>query len=143
MQDTIGKVAKLLGNDLAKAEEEFSEHLQTYRVYFKDLRTREEKFSALKKSKDNLQSKIDATDKKLSKLNPEHKDIPNLTNKLMELRNEMAGLEHSVTIEDAAITDYRRQRARAAMAYKVSPGLCSTEAPHDLLEVRSPDLLII
>lgn len=119
-QDTIGKVAKLLENELGKAEEEFGEHLQTYRMYFKSLRTREEKFSTLKKNKESLRSKIEATDKKLQKMNPESKDLQSVSSKLSELKSEMIGMEHSVQNEEAAIGDYRRQCARSAVMHKVS-----------------------
>jgi len=53
-------------------------------------------------------------------MNPEHKDLPNLTNKLSDLRNEMSGMEQAVVKEDAAIGDFRRQTAKSAMSHKVS-----------------------
>lgn len=118
-QDALGKVAKLLGNDLVKADEEFAEHLQTFRTYFKSLRTREEKFSTMKKNKDSLQNKIDNADKKISKMNPEHKDLPGLKIKLAELMNEMEGMDRTVVNEDAALADFRRQTARTAVSHKV------------------------
>lgn len=120
LQDTLGKVAKLLANDLAKAEEEYADHLANFRMYFKQLRTREGKFSQLKKNKDTLQGKIDAAEKKLAKMSPEHKDLATWTQKLSDLRNEMLGMENSVVNEEAAIGDYRRQTARSAVSHQVS-----------------------
>jgi DNA repair ATPase RecN len=119
-QDTLGKVTKLLANDLAKAEEEYADHLSNFRMYFKQLRTREERFSQLKKNKDSLQGKIDAAEKKLAKMSPEHKDLATLSQKLADLRNEMVGMEHSVMNEEAAIGDNRRQTARSAVTHQVS-----------------------
>lgn len=116
----MGKVAKLLANDLAKAEEEYAEHLSNFRMYFKQLRTREERFSQLKKNKETLQGKIDSAEKKLAKMSPEHKDLATWTQKLSELRNEMVGMDNSVINEEAAIGDYRRQTARSAVAHQVS-----------------------
>lgn len=124
IQDTLGKVAKLLANDLAKAEEEYADHLANFRMYFKQLRTREEKFSQLKKNKDTLQGKIDSAEKKLSKMNPEHKDLATLTQKLSDLRSEMVSMDNAVISEDAAIGDYRRQTARSAVAHQVCFVLC-------------------
>lgn len=120
-------MAKLLGNDLARAEEEYADHVNSYRLYFKGLREREEKFSALKKNKNSLQGKIDSAEKKLAKMNPENKDLPNLTQKLHDLKSEMVGMEHSVINEDAAIADHRRHTARSAMAHKVN-GLQRSQA---------------
>jgi DNA repair ATPase RecN len=119
LQDTLGKVAKLLGNDLARAEEEYAEHLNSYRLYFKGLRDREEKFSALKKNKHALQGRIDSTEKKLAKMSPENKELANTQNRLMELRNEMSGMEYAVMNEESALSDHRRQTARAAVNHKV------------------------
>lgn len=113
-------MAKLLANDLAKAEEEYADHLANFRMYFKQLRTREEKFSQLKKNKDSLQGKIDSAEKKLAKMNPEHKDLPTWQQKLSDLQHEMIGMENSVINEEAAIGDYRRQSARSAVAHQVS-----------------------
>ena len=129
VQDTLGKVAKLLGNDLARAEEEYAEHVNSYRLYFKGLREREEKFSALKKNKNSLQSKIDNAEKKLAKMNPENKDLPNLTQKLYDLKNEMVGMEHAVINEDAALGDHRRHTARSATAHKVRRHSRAYKAP--------------
>lgn len=123
LADTLGKVAKLLANDLAKAEEEYADHLANFRMYFKQLRTREEKFSQLKKNKDTLQGKIDSAEKKLSKMSPEHKDLATWTQKLSDLRNEMVGMENSVFNEEAAIGDYRRQTARSAVSHQLA-ALC-------------------
>lgn len=119
-QDILGKVAKLLGNDLSKAEEEYAENLKTYRLYFKALRSKEEGFSTLKKNKDSLQKQIDTTEKKLAKMSPENKDLANVTHRLGELKNEMIGMEHSVLNEEAAVSDFRRQQSRAALLHKVS-----------------------
>lgn len=113
-------MAKLLANDLAKAEEEYADHLSNFRMYFKQLRTREEKFSQLKKNKDTLQGKIDSAEKKLAKMSPEHKDLGTWTQKLSDLRKEMLNMESSVMHEDAAIGDYRRQTARSAVSHQVS-----------------------
>lgn len=112
-------MAKLLANDLAKAEEEYADHLANFRMYFKQLRTREEKFSQLKKNRDSLQGKIDSAEKKLSKMSPEHKDLATWTQKLSDLRHEMIGMENSVINEEAAIGDYRRQTARSAVSHQV------------------------
>lgn len=119
-QDILGKVAKLLGNDLSKAEEEFAENLKTYRLYFKSLRSKEEAFSTLKKNKDSLQNKIDSTEKKLTKMSPENKDLANVSNRLAELKAEMVGMENAVVNDEAAVGDFRRQQSRAALLHKVS-----------------------
>lgn len=88
-------------------------------MYFKQLRTREEQFSQLKKNKDTLQGKIDSAEKKLAKMSPEHKDLATWTQKLSDLRNEMVGMENAVINEEAAIGDYRRQTARSAVSHQV------------------------
>jgi chromosome segregation ATPase len=88
-------------DNLSAAEARFANHEITYRLLFKALRSREEAYVALRKSRDSLQSKIDGVDKKLFRMNSEHKDRAALVQRLNDLRQEMVGMENAVTNEDA------------------------------------------
>lgn len=112
------------------------------RLHFKEIRTREENLTALKRSKDSLQSKIESQDKKVrpvlmtswsqgrreliwggfgmeqaAKMKEENKDLPAALQRLAEMRQEMIGLENSVMNEDTKCV------SRASFSH-VSGGHC-------------------
>lgn len=90
-----------------------------YRIHFKNIRTREENLAALKRSHTSLAGKIEAQDKKVSRMKEENKDLPAARERLNELRQEMVGLENSVINEETKLGDYKRSTAREALSLKV------------------------
>lgn len=78
LTDILGKVSFLF-EQLGKAQAKYAEHLSTFRSYFKDLRTREEGYLALRRARDALQGKIDSADKQNQKTSAEHKEKANVS----------------------------------------------------------------
>jgi hypothetical protein len=66
-QDVLGKVTTLF-DWLGKAETTFCEHGGNSRLKFKDIRSREEELSTLKKSRDSLAGRIEAHERKVRSL---------------------------------------------------------------------------
>ncbi|KAH8921728.1 hypothetical protein BT69DRAFT_300916 [Atractiella rhizophila] len=116
--DVLGKITILL-DQLSTAENKYAEHNATYRQYFKAVRTREEALVQLKKTKESVAARIEALEKKLSKMNPEHKDAPGLHVKLRETRSELSGLDFAVMNEEARLGDFKRDTTREAMGLKL------------------------
>lgn len=67
---------------------------------FKEIRSKEENLSALKKSRDSLAGRIDAQERKVSKMKEETKDLPTQRQRLRDMQQEMIGLENSVLTEE-------------------------------------------
>lgn len=74
--------------------------LSTLRIRFKEIRSKEESLAALKKSRDSLGGRIEAQDRKVSKMKEENKDLPAQRQRLRDMQQEMIGLEHSVVTEE-------------------------------------------
>ncbi|KAI5481694.1 hypothetical protein MNV49_002920 [Pseudohyphozyma bogoriensis] len=116
--DVLTKMAMLF-DYLSGAENTFAEHDNTFRMHFKSIRTKEEHLASLKRSKDKLQSNIESQDKKVSKMKEENKDLPAATTKLLEMRQEMVGLENTVINEETKLSDFKRSTTREAMSLKL------------------------
>lgn len=109
----------ILFDYLSTAEKAYADHNERFRLHFKDIRTREEDFAALRKRDEQLASKIDSLEKKVSKMKEENKDLPANLQRLAEMRQEKIGLEHSVLNAEASLGDFKRTQTRAAMSYKL------------------------
>ncbi|GAA5868426.1 hypothetical protein JCM1840_006992 [Sporobolomyces johnsonii] len=116
--DVLTKVSQLYEH-LAQAEVAYAEHNANYRLKFKEIRTMEENLAALKRTRDSQASKIDAQDRKVSKMKEEHKDLPAAKQRLRELREEMIGLENSVLTEESRVGDFKRSATREALSLKL------------------------
>ncbi|GAA5884769.1 hypothetical protein JCM6882_005385 [Rhodosporidiobolus microsporus] len=104
---------------LAKAEVQACEHQGSSRLKFKEIRTKEENLSTLKKSRDSLAGRIDAQERKVSKMKEENKDLPNARQRLHDMHQEMVGLEHSVLSEETRLGDFKRSATREALSLKL------------------------
>jgi hypothetical protein len=126
---------------------------------------REESLTALKKSKETVQTKIPGLEKKVSinhgspqkkkktpkknsafhsaciltstthqqknptvasffsfqitKMSSENKDLPVLTSRLQEARSELISLENSVAIEEARLSDFKRETVREGLSLRL------------------------
>jgi len=67
---------------------------------FKEIRSKEENLSALKKSRDSLAGRIDAQERKVSKMKDENKDLPTQRQRLRDMQQEMIGLENTVLVDE-------------------------------------------
>lgn len=115
--DVLGKLSILLDHYVS-AQTRFGSHLSTLRLHFKSIRTREEAFSDLKNRKRALGNRIESVEKKLAKMGPENKELMKTTASLKELRAEMESMRQEVTVEEAAIGDYKRRTAKEALGLK-------------------------
>ncbi|KAA1087489.1 hypothetical protein PGT21_032512 [Puccinia graminis f. sp. tritici] len=118
LADILPKLSILLGH-LADAQSRFSDHDGTYRIHFKSIRMREESLAALKKSKETIHAKITGLEKKITKMSSENKDLPALTTRLQEARSELISLENSVAIEDARLSDFKRETVREGLGLRL------------------------
>ncbi|MBW0462252.1 hypothetical protein O181_001967 [Austropuccinia psidii MF-1] len=118
LADVLPKLSTLLCH-LADAQARFSDHDATYRMHFKGVRMREETLSSLKKSKESIQSKITSLEKKITKMSSENKDLPALTSRLQEARSELVSLEHSISIEEARLSDFKRETVREGLGLRL------------------------
>ncbi|GJN87476.1 hypothetical protein Rhopal_000425-T1 [Rhodotorula paludigena] len=116
--DVISKVTTLY-DYLAKAESAFSEHNGNYRLRFKEIRTKEENLASLRKSRDSLAGRIDAQERKVSKMKEENKDLPTQRQRLRDMQQEMIGLENSVLTEETRLGDFKRSATREALSLKL------------------------
>ncbi|KAJ8295939.1 Sphingolipid long chain base-responsive protein PIL1 [Rhodotorula toruloides] len=117
LEDVLGRVCSLY-EYLSKAELAFAEHNGNYRMRFKDIRTKEENLSSLRKSRDSLAGRIEAQERKVSKMKEENKDLPTQRQRLRDMQQEMIGLEHSVLTEETRLSDFKRRATREALSLK-------------------------
>lgn len=116
--DTMTACAALLlhfANGLAR----FSAHIATVREQMKQVRTREENLEELKKQRKSLLSKAYSADKKLSKMNGEHKNFQSQADALNRLREEIRGMDAEILQEEASLADLKRTNARSWMSIKL------------------------
>ncbi|BGP54164.1 hypothetical protein JCM8202_005077 [Rhodotorula sphaerocarpa] len=118
LNDVVSKVCSLY-EYLSKAEQAYAEHNGNYRIRFKEIRSKEESLAALKKSRDSLGGRIEAQDRKVSKMKEENKDLPAQRQRLRDMQQEMIGLEHSVVTEETRLGDFKRAATRAALSLKL------------------------
>ncbi|GAA6019298.1 hypothetical protein JCM11491_001308 [Sporobolomyces phaffii] len=116
--DVLAKVSQLY-DYLAQAEMAYAEHSVQYRLKFKEIRTMEENLASLRRSRDQQGGKIEAQERKVSKMKEEHKDLPSAKQRLRELRDEMVGLENSVMTEDTRLGDFKRSAIREGLSLKL------------------------
>ncbi|GAA5866825.1 hypothetical protein JCM3774_001813 [Rhodotorula dairenensis] len=118
LNDVVSKVCTLY-EYLSKAEMAYAEHNGNYRIRFKEIRSKEETLAGLKKSRDSLGGRIEAQDRKVSKMKEENKDLPAQKQRLRDMQQEMIGLEHSVLTEETRLGDFKRAATRAALSLKL------------------------
>ncbi|GAA6002099.1 hypothetical protein JCM10207_003072 [Rhodosporidiobolus poonsookiae] len=116
--DVLGKVCTLY-DWLSKAEVAYTEHNTKARLQFKDIRTKEEQLSSLKKTRDSLAGRIEAQERKVSKMKEEHKDLPTARQRLHEMQQEMIGLENNVLTDETRLGDFKRSATREALSLKL------------------------
>lgn len=88
------------------------------RDHLKSIRTREENLDELKRRRKNVGAKAETAERKLSKMSPEHKNLPMQTDTLNSLRAEIRSLDSEIMSEEAALGDFKRITTRAWMGLK-------------------------
>jgi predicted RNase H-like nuclease (RuvC/YqgF family) len=96
----------------------FATHEQAIREYMKSVRTQEEKLDILKHRRKGVVSKADSAERKLSKLDPGHKNTPAQTELLMRLREEIRELDSEIMTEETKLGDLKRTAAQDWMSLK-------------------------
>ncbi|KAH9965316.1 hypothetical protein BC827DRAFT_1183818 [Russula dissimulans] len=117
LSDTLGASTKLL-LEFSAALTKFAVHEQTIREHMKAIRTEEESLDALKNRRRTVGSKADSAERKLSKMDPTHKDIPAQTAQLERLRDAMRELDSEIMIGEAKLGHLKRTATMAWMTLK-------------------------
>lgn len=84
----------------------------------KAVRTREENLDALKRRRKSVISDADAAERKLSKMNPENKNLQQQTDVLNRLRDEIRAMDAEIAAEEANLGDFKRSSVRSWMGRK-------------------------
>ncbi|KAL0959001.1 hypothetical protein HGRIS_014314 [Hohenbuehelia grisea] len=103
----------------------FSTALHTYanahtpiRAAMKSIRTAEETLDELKRRRKALHAKADSAERKLTKMNPEHKGLPAQTDVLNKLREEIRGVESDIIEGESRLGDEKRRAVKTWMNVK-------------------------
>ena len=96
----------------------FASHEMTIREEMKAIRTREENLDELRRRRKSVFSDAEAAERKLSKMNPENKNLQQQTEHLNRLREEIRQMDADITAEETNLGDYKRATVRAWMGRK-------------------------
>jgi len=88
------------------------------RDQLKSIRTREEALNELKQRRRTLVPKAEDAEKKLSKMNPGHKNFSMQTDLLNRLRDEIRAMDSDIMSEEAALGDFKRTASRMWVGLK-------------------------
>ncbi|TFK32368.1 hypothetical protein BDQ12DRAFT_692575 [Crucibulum laeve] len=102
----------------SSALSQYATHGHQIREHLKAIRTREEALDALKRRRRTVMSEADSADRKLSKMNPEHKNLQAQTDTLYRLREEIRTIDSDIMTEEAALGDFKRFMTRTLMGLK-------------------------
>ncbi|KAG8911393.1 hypothetical protein FRC01_005734 [Tulasnella sp. 417] len=122
LADVLEKSRVLLGA-VSGALSQLAAHGTTIRVHMKEVRRREENLSELQRTRKQVGVKTDAAEKKLSKMNPGHKQQLTQRDLINQLREEGRQLDETILAEEAGLGDYKRQTTKDWMTVKFG-GLC-------------------
>jgi len=84
----------------------------------KAIRTEEESLEAFRNRRRSVGSKADSAERKLSKMDPTHKDMPAQTALLERLRDTMRELDSEIMTGEARLGDLKRNTTMAWMTLK-------------------------
>ncbi|KAF8900730.1 hypothetical protein CPB84DRAFT_1778775 [Gymnopilus junonius] len=105
-------------NHYASALSQYASHGHAVRDHLKAIRTREESLEDLKRRRRTVHRKAEDAEKKLSKMNPEHKNLQMQTETLNRLRDEIRTMDSDIMLEEAALGDFKRTATRMFMGLK-------------------------
>ncbi|KAI0929537.1 hypothetical protein AcV7_005370 [Taiwanofungus camphoratus] len=96
----------------------FSTHELSVREQMKSVRTREESLDALRRRRKSLASDAESAERKLSKMNPDHKNLQAQTDLLNKLREDIRVMDTEIMAEEASLGDFKRSSAKTWMGLK-------------------------
>ncbi|KAK7691152.1 hypothetical protein QCA50_006255 [Cerrena zonata] len=119
--DDLGDISTAAGSLLlhfGSALSRYASHEEAIREQMKSIRTREEQLDELKRRRKAVASKADAAERKLSKMNPDNKNMQSQTDILARLRDEMRGLDTEIMNEEATLGDFKRYSVKQWLGLK-------------------------
>ncbi|KAI0777735.1 hypothetical protein BD413DRAFT_468189 [Trametes elegans] len=117
LTDTLGASTTLLLY-FSSALATFANHESMVREHMKSVRSREESLDELKRRRRSVFNDAEAAERKLSKMNPENKNLQQQTDLLNRLRDEIRTMDTDIMTEEARLGDYKRACARNWMGLK-------------------------
>ncbi|KAI9512008.1 Eisosome component PIL1-domain-containing protein [Russula earlei] len=117
LSDVLTASNKLL-LEFSAALTKFADHEQSIREHMKEIRTQEEVLEALRTRRRGVVSKADSAERKLSKMDPGHKDMPTQTALLERLRDTIRGFDSEIMTGEANLGDLKRTTTMTWMALK-------------------------
>ena len=96
----------------------YASHEITIRGHMKSIRTREENLDELKQRRRTLGSRADSAEKKLAKMNPEHKQLQTQRELLYRLQEDMRNMDADIMSQEASLLDFKRFFAKTFMGLK-------------------------
>ncbi|WWC90445.1 uncharacterized protein L201_005380 [Kwoniella dendrophila CBS 6074] len=117
LQDILTQSSNLL-NQLTTALNVFSNHQSNMRSCLKRIREREELLMDLRSRRRNTGNKADQAERKLAKMGPENKQLPQQTELLEKLRLDMRNMDQDIVTEETKIGDFKRQIIKEALSLK-------------------------
>ncbi|KAH9941303.1 uncharacterized protein BXZ73DRAFT_42005 [Epithele typhae] len=115
--DTLA-VSNALLSHFATALITFANHETTIREQMKSVRTREENLDELKRRRKSVFADAEGAERKLSKMNPENKNLQQQTEILNRLRDEIRQMDADIMAEEANLGDFKRSSVRSWMGRK-------------------------
>ncbi|TFK84965.1 hypothetical protein K466DRAFT_495610, partial [Polyporus arcularius HHB13444] len=117
LADTLAASNALLLH-FANALSVLANHEGAIREQMKAVRTREEKLDELKRRRRSVISDADSAERKLSKMNPENKNLQQQTDLLNSLRDQIRQMDADIAAEEASLGDFKRSSVRGWMGRK-------------------------
>ncbi|WWC63574.1 uncharacterized protein I303_106178 [Kwoniella dejecticola CBS 10117] len=117
LQDILTQSSNLL-SQLTTALTIFANHQGNMRSCLKRIREREELLMDLRSRRRNTGNKADQAERKLAKMGPENKQLPQQTELLEKLRLDMRNMDQDIVTEETKIGDFKRQVIKEALSLK-------------------------
>ncbi|KAI0330280.1 hypothetical protein GY45DRAFT_1251108 [Cubamyces sp. BRFM 1775] len=96
----------------------FASHEIAVREHMKSVRSREEALDEMKRRRKSIFNDAEAAERKLSKMNPDNKNLQQQTDLLNRLRDEIRAMDTDIMTEEARLGDFKRTSARNWMGLK-------------------------
>ncbi|ORY20374.1 Eisosome component PIL1-domain-containing protein [Naematelia encephala] len=118
LQDVLTHSSTLL-NHLSTALTVFTTHQSNMRTCYKRIREREEALDELRRRRRHTGSKAETAERKLAKMGPENKGLPQQTELLEKLRIDMRQqMDTDIVNEESKLGDFKRQTVKEALSLK-------------------------
>ncbi|KZT02798.1 uncharacterized protein LAESUDRAFT_705438 [Laetiporus sulphureus 93-53] len=108
----------VLYQHFAEALKNYAGHEVSVREHMKAVRSREERLDELRRHRKSVVSEADSAERKLSKMNPDSKNLQAQTDHLNKLRDEIRIIDMDIMAEEASLSDFKRSTAKIWMGLK-------------------------